>query len=146
MSTIAHSWLTTARTASRFRSTFWLCTGCSHRFFSKLCVKGEVMGQVLSCPEFMLTPTTENDIVLLKRRGNDDTKPILTKGLRPGGKIETHRGTIDHASLVGKEIRDVVYTTKGVSYRIHQPSLAEYVSLSSRVVTPVGPSICYSCD
>ena len=94
----------------------------------------------------MLTPATENDIVLLRRKGSDDTKPILTKCLRPAGKIETHRGTIDHSSLIGKEIRNVVYTTKGVGYRIHQPSLAEYVTFSPRMVTPVGSSIWCSCD
>jgi tRNA (adenine57-N1/adenine58-N1)-methyltransferase len=100
-----------------------------------------MFGRPWSCPQLLLTAILENDIVLLKRRGNDEAKPILTKRLRPVGKIETHRGTIDQASLIGKEIRDVVYTNKGVGYRIHQPTLAEYVTLSPRMVTPVRTSI-----
>ncbi len=89
----------------------------------------------------MLTPTVEDDIVLLKRRGVDDAKPILTKALQSTSRIHTHRGSIDHASLIGKEVRDVVYTSKGVAYRIYQPTLAEYVTLSPRMVTPVCTSI-----
>lgn len=91
----------------------------------------------------LLTPATENDIILLKRAGIDDPKPILTNLLRPTGRIHTHRGVIDHTSLIGKEIRDVVYTNKGVAYRIHQPTLAEYVRLSPRMVTPVWTSISF---
>jgi tRNA (adenine57-N1/adenine58-N1)-methyltransferase catalytic subunit len=91
----------------------------------------------------VLTPATENDIILLKRSGIDDPKPILTNLLQPTGRIHTHRGVIDHASLIGKEIRDVVYTNKGVAYRIHQPTLAEYVRLSPRMVTPVWTSISF---
>jgi len=141
MSAIPHSWLTTAREATRFRASYRLCLRCSHRFYSKLCIKGWIFEQLLSRPELPLTVETENDIVLLKRRGSDDAKPILTRRLRPGGKIETHRGTIDHTSLIGKEIRDVVYTTKGVGYRVYQPTLAEHVTLSPRMVTPVRSSI-----
>jgi tRNA (adenine57-N1/adenine58-N1)-methyltransferase len=82
----------------------------------------------------------ENDIVLLKKKGDDTAAPVLTKRLRPHGKIQTTRGSIDGASVIGKTIRDVVTTNKKVEYRIHQPTLGEYVTLCPRLVTPVYPA------
>ncbi len=80
---------------------------------------------------------SENDIVLLKKKGDTTATPILTKPLRSKGKIQTPRGSIEQSNLIGKGIRDLVSTNSKVEYRIHQPSLAEYVTLCPRLVTPV---------
>jgi tRNA A58 N-methylase Trm61 len=49
----------------------------------------------------------------------------------------THRGVVKHADIIGKESRQIVYSNKGTAYRIHRPTLAEYVRLTPRLVTPV---------
>jgi len=85
----------------------------------------------------LLTIVLEGDVVLLRRKGNDAASPILTKPLRSVGKIPTPRGFIETARIIGKGVRDIVSTNKDVEYRIHQPTLAEYVTLSPRLVTPV---------
>ncbi|TAQ89098.1 hypothetical protein B7494_g2597 [Chlorociboria aeruginascens] len=82
---------------------------------------------------------TLNDIILLKQRGNDSTSSILSKPLRPDSKIQTVRGSVATNDVIGKRPRDLVVSKKGVSYRVLQPSLAEYTSLSPRVVTPIYP-------
>jgi tRNA (adenine57-N1/adenine58-N1)-methyltransferase len=49
----------------------------------------------------------------------------------------SHRGVIKHADVIGKEPRQLVQSSKGASYRIHEPTLADYVRLTPRLVTPV---------
>jgi tRNA (adenine57-N1/adenine58-N1)-methyltransferase len=49
----------------------------------------------------------------------------------------THRGVIKHEEIIGKEPRQLVVSSKGSSSRIHEPTLAEYVRLTPRIVTPV---------
>ena len=144
MSTRLRTSLVTARIARNFQNQFGLCQRGSSRSISRAYVKGKVPRLKLFHTEFMLTSTTENDIVLLKKRGIDDPKPVLTKPLCPAGRVHTHRGSIDHTSLIGKEIRDVVYTSKGVAYRIYQPTLAQYVTLCPRMATPVSLCLHYS--
>lgn len=49
----------------------------------------------------------------------------------------THRGVIQHADVIGRQPRQIVQSNKGATYRIHDPTLAEYVRLTPRLVTPV---------
>jgi hypothetical protein len=99
-------------------------------------------------PKCFLTDAIANDVVLvrnLKTKSNDAAKPILSTPLKPEGKLRiSHGDSIDHDSLIGRQIRDAVPTLERGLYRIHQPSLAEYVKLSPRIVTPVGIFIQYS--
>lgn len=86
----------------------------------------------------MVTVTLEDDIVLLEKQGSHTAKPLLTIPLQSNGNIKApHGDSISCDSLIGREIRDRVASKKGVAYRIQQPSLAEYVTLSPRIVTPV---------
>jgi tRNA A58 N-methylase Trm61 len=57
--------------------------------------------------------------------------------LAPKKQSHTHRGVIEHSDIIGKQSRQVVRSTKGSHYRIHEPTLAEYVRLTPRLVTPV---------
>lgn len=82
-------------------------------------------------------PAIENDIVLLKQKGNGRTNPLLSKPLSPGDKIQTERAPIATDDIIGKAVRDLVKTAKGIEYRIHEPSIGEYTDLSPRLVTPV---------
>ncbi|KAI9737699.1 MAG: hypothetical protein M1818_005703 [Claussenomyces sp. TS43310] len=77
---------------------------------------------------------------MLLQKGDTAATPILTKPIKQSGRIQTPRGSIDQSRLIGRGIRDVVSTNKKVEYRIHQPSLAEYVTLSPRIVTPIYPA------
>ncbi|PNS13897.1 hypothetical protein CAC42_1388 [Sphaceloma murrayae] len=80
------------------------------------------------------------DLVLLRPlgRGNSDGK--LTKPLSTDGKIEGHKGTIRHSDIIGKRPRDIVQSTTGTKFRVHDVSLSDYVRLSRRLVTPIYPA------
>ncbi|KAH7078317.1 S-adenosyl-L-methionine-dependent methyltransferase [Paraphoma chrysanthemicola] len=80
----------------------------------------------------------EGDVVLLRdKRDNQDG--ILVK-LKSSNTTHSHRGVLKHADIIGKEPRQLVTSSKGTSYRIHEPTLAEYVRLTPRLVTPIYPS------
>jgi tRNA (adenine57-N1/adenine58-N1)-methyltransferase len=49
----------------------------------------------------------------------------------------THRGVVKHDDVIGKVPRQIVHSHKGSSFRVHEPTLAEYVRLTPRLVTPV---------
>lgn len=51
----------------------------------------------------------------------------------------SHRGVISHANIIGTEARQIVRSSKGYEYRVYEPTLAEYVRLTPRLVTPVRP-------
>ena len=76
--------------------------------------------------------------MLLRSKLKSSSKPILSKPLRSDHSIETHRGAIRHSNIIGTSPRDVVATTKDkADFRVHDPTLAEYVSFTPRLVTPV---------
>ena len=85
-------------------------------------------------------------MVLLKKNGDAkktllQPKPLLSKPLVPGDKLRIQYGIykdkIEVDDIIGKGVRDLVRSGKGNEYRIYEPTLAEYSSLSPRVVTPV---------
>lgn len=82
----------------------------------------------------------ESDIVLLRPVNDPSATPILTKPLSKDVKIQTHRGAVRHEDIIGKRVRDVVQSSSNSGFRIHDVSLAEYVRLSKRLVTPVRPT------
>lgn len=49
----------------------------------------------------------------------------------------TAHGLISHDSIIGTRIQDFVKSTKGVPFRVYQPTLEEYVTMTPRKVTPV---------
>lgn len=57
--------------------------------------------------------------------------------LQASKSMHTHRGVIEHAHVIGKEARQIVQSSKGSEFRVHEPTLAEYVRLTPRLVTPV---------
>lgn len=48
--------------------------------------------------------------MLLHGVGKD---PFLTKPLRRHARILTHKGTIEHNEIIGKQVRDAIQTDKG---------------------------------
>jgi tRNA (adenine57-N1/adenine58-N1)-methyltransferase len=52
----------------------------------------------------------------------------------------THQGVVKHADVIGKRPRQVVSSHRGAAYRVVAPTLAEYVRLTPRLVTPIYPS------
>jgi tRNA (adenine57-N1/adenine58-N1)-methyltransferase len=70
-----------------------------------------------------------------------DKKSLYHEGrllrLRASKEANTHKGTIKHNDVIGKEPRQLVQSHKGVSFRLHEPTLADYVRLTPRLVTPV---------
>ncbi|OBT99863.1 hypothetical protein VE01_01992 [Pseudogymnoascus verrucosus] len=81
----------------------------------------------------------ENDIVLVQKKTDASAKQILSKPLRPGRRVNTTTGHIDHESIIGLSPRAVVAAGKG-EYRIYKPTLGEYTNLTARIVTPVYPA------
>ncbi|KAK5139521.1 hypothetical protein LTR04_003517, partial [Oleoguttula sp. CCFEE 6159] len=79
------------------------------------------------------------DVVLLRQKEDPSFQGILTKPLRNDGKLHTHKGVLNHADIIGKRVRDIIRSNKGVDYRIHDPTLSEYVTLTRRIVTPIYP-------
>lgn len=69
-----------------------------------------------------------------KKDASHDGTLIKLQAVKTTG---THRGVIKHGDIIGKEPRQIVQSSKGSSYRIHEPTLAEYVRLTPRLVTPV---------
>lgn len=57
--------------------------------------------------------------------------------LQSSQTIDTHRGSLKHADIIGKEPRQIVNSSKGSSFRVHEPTLSDYVRLTPRLVTPV---------
>lgn len=89
-----------------------------------------------------LTTFVERDIVILRQKSNQDNI-IVTKPLNPANKISTHKGDVSHADIIGRSARDLVTSSAGHEYRIHSITLAEYVSLTRRLVTPVSSRSTY---
>lgn len=81
----------------------------------------------------------EGDVVLLRDKKDTSNDGLLIK-LQSSKTTGTHRGSIKHADVIGKEPRQIVNSSRGSSYRVHEPTLAEYVRLTPRLVTPVRPS------
>ncbi|KAI8937696.1 hypothetical protein NX059_005397 [Plenodomus lindquistii] len=81
----------------------------------------------------------EGDIALLCDKKDAPHNGRLIN-LQASKTTDTHRGVIKHADIIGKEPRQIVQSSKGSSYRIHKPTLAEYVRLTPRLVTPIYPS------
>ena len=76
----------------------------------------------------------DGDIVLL--RGKKDEEGTLLK-LEESKAKSTHRGDLNHSDIVGLQSRSYVRSSKGISFRVYEPTLAEYVKLTPRLVTPV---------
>lgn len=90
-------------------------------------------------------PFQADDLVLLRNKNDRTAPPILSKPLKPGRRIESHRGVVLHDDLIGRRVRDVVRAqtprstkgTVGAEYRLHQVTLDDYCRLSRRLVTPI---------
>ncbi|KAI9845211.1 MAG: hypothetical protein M1838_001829 [Thelocarpon superellum] len=81
-----------------------------------------------------------HDAVILRRDSNPNAPSQFIPKLEEDGQFHSHRGYIRHADIIGKGVREVVETTQGKRYRIHVPTLAEYVTLRRRHVTPIYPA------
>ncbi|RPA78666.1 hypothetical protein BJ508DRAFT_363682 [Ascobolus immersus RN42] len=80
----------------------------------------------------------EGDYVLAKSL-KDQSKTFLFGPLKQDKKQGTHQGDITHAQIIGKSVREIIMTHKGKPYRLHTPTLEEYVSRVKRLVTPIYP-------
>lgn len=78
------------------------------------------------------------DRVLLQIRG---TEVFMTKRLDPEETTSCQLGGIKHSDIIGKKSRDTVRSTTGRDVRVYLPTLAEYVTLTPRRVTPVSLSL-----
>ena len=75
------------------------------------------------------------------KKTDPSSNPILTKSLSATGREKWEIGrrtdSIDQSKIIGKKIRDVVISKKGEEFRIHKPTLGEYITYCPRIVTPV---------
>ncbi|KAF2476217.1 S-adenosyl-L-methionine-dependent methyltransferase [Lindgomyces ingoldianus] len=93
----------------------------------------------LTSGSFLRRAFQEDDVVLLRDKKDPSHDGILVR-LQQSKSVHTHRGYIEHADVIGKRRRQIVRSSKGTDYRIHEPTLAEYVRLTPRIVTPIYPS------
>ncbi|KAL2048498.1 hypothetical protein N7G274_000410 [Stereocaulon virgatum] len=77
------------------------------------------------------------DRVLLQKGGRD---PILSKVLRHQGWHNLQYGHVKHTDIIGKRTRDTVTTSRGEVYRLYLPTLADYIKMTPRLVTPIYPA------
>ena len=87
----------------------------------------------------MINGPVEGDIVLLRPLGGSSQNGYLSKPLKAAQTIDTQHGTLRHADILGRRVRETVTTKKGSRFRILEPSLSDYVVLTKRIVTPVSP-------
>lgn len=107
-------------------------------------------------PNVGLTQCAEGDRVILHGK-----QPSLLKALKRGEKFQTPSGAVEHDSIIGKRVWDTVQSRKGqythfsvsldmtlilplcigLNLRFSLPTLAEYVALTPRLVTPVCASL-----
>ncbi len=91
-----------------------------------------------SFTELCADATAEGDSVLLKRTNDPASSSIFIRKLRASdGVFQSHFGVIHHRNLIGKRARDIVKTNKEKAYWISEPTLEEYVLLTTRLCTPV---------
>ncbi|KAI8173221.1 tRNA (adenine(58)-N(1))-methyltransferase TrmI [Colletotrichum sp. SAR 10_86] len=73
-------------------------------------------------------------------RGDREAKFHLSPPLRRDGKIKLSYGArLDGSDVIGKTFTDAVKDTTGRDVRLQQVTLAQYVSNSQRVATPIYP-------
>ncbi|KAJ0272094.1 hypothetical protein Brms1b_003649 [Colletotrichum noveboracense] len=73
-------------------------------------------------------------------RGDREAKFHLSPPLRRDGKIKLSYGArLDGSDVIGKTFTDAVKDTTGRDVRLQQVTLAQYVSNSPRVATPIYP-------
>ncbi|KAL3424006.1 tRNA (Adenine-N(1)-)-methyltransferase [Phlyctema vagabunda] len=101
------------------------------------------------CEIGWLTGGAENDIVLLKRKNESSADPVLTQPLRPNTRIPIYgtKGYVLADEILAQGWRDSVRWMSDkpaykrmAEYRILEPTLADYVAYSSRLVTPIYPA------
>ena len=46
-------------------------------------------------------------------------------------------GDISHSEIIGRNERDLVKSSRGKGLRVNLPTLAEYITMTPRIVTPV---------
>ncbi|KAF2795701.1 S-adenosyl-L-methionine-dependent methyltransferase, partial [Melanomma pulvis-pyrius CBS 109.77] len=88
---------------------------------------------------FLRRAFEDGDVVILREKRDASHDGTLIK-LQSSESTHNHRGTIPHSHIIGKQPRQVVQSSKGTTYRIHEPTLAEYVRLTPRLVTPIYPA------
>lgn len=111
-----------------FRRTFTTSSLCCRAF--------QGISLFPTSPMRFIYKYADGDVALLKDKKNHNHEGILVK-LQASKTLSSHRGDIKHADVIGKEPRQLVQSSRGNAYRIHEPTLAEYVRLTPRIVTPV---------
>jgi tRNA A58 N-methylase Trm61 len=84
-------------------------------------------------------PSTEGDLVLLREVATDPKLKLLRHGLKPNGRVETHKGAILHSDIISSNVNSIIRSNRGTKYTATEPTLGEYITLSSRLVAPIYP-------
>lgn len=91
-------------------------------------------------------PFAAGDHIMLRPARDRTASPVLRGPLKPGRKIDTHKGILQHDDIIGKRVRDTVRTATlksgkdGADFRLQEVTLDEYVRFSRRLVTPIYPA------
>lgn len=83
---------------------------------------------------------------MLRPSRDRNANPVLRGPLKPGKRIDTYKGILQHDDIIGKRARDLVRTAtlksgkEGFDFRLQECTLDEYVRFSRRLVTPIYPA------
>jgi hypothetical protein len=124
------------------------CPSICKQFLSVQSLPRQELAHAASLPPHPAHCYTEGDVVILREkrasRGHSN-EGVLTK-LGQSKTLNTHRGVVQHSDIIGKQPRQVVQSSKGTVFRLHEPTLGEYVRLTPRLVTPVRFPPYYSAE
>ncbi|KAK1982314.1 adenine-N(1)--methyltransferase [Colletotrichum cereale] len=82
----------------------------------------------------------EHDVVILRQRGVKEPKFHLSPPLGPDTPIKlTYGASVNASDIIGKTFSDTVNDSGGREVRLLEASLAQYISNSPRVATPIYP-------
>lgn len=73
----------------------------------------------------------EGDCAIIRQKGQT---LALTAPLHVKGQTSTRAGQVDHDTIIGKQPRDVIISSKNRELRVHIPTLEEYVVMTPRFV------------
>ncbi|KAL8722908.1 MAG: hypothetical protein Q9225_000678 [Loekoesia sp. 1 TL-2023] len=85
----------------------------------------------------LFTSRIEGDCAIVRYKGQTIG---LTAPLRAKGRTSTRAGEVDHDTIIGKQPRDVVVSSKDRELRVQVPTLEEHIVMTPRLVTPIYPA------
>ncbi|ROT35545.1 adenine-N(1)--methyltransferase [Sodiomyces alkalinus F11] len=112
---------------------------------SRVCQRSKVVESAVSGPllqaRYSSNVVQEHDVILLRQKGPKRfSRRSISPPIHPESTIKIGYGaTVQGSDIIGKSLPNSVTDSKGKNVRLHELSLAQYVTNSPRVATPIYP-------